>query len=1143
MLDLDLDLEADLGIDTVKQAELFASVREEWGIPRDEKRKLRDYPTLQHVIGFVHAMRPDLATAPLPAAPSASIAAPVAGAPRSGADPVQQRVLALVTAKTGYPPEMLDLDLDLEADLGIDTVKQAELFASVREEWGIPRDEKRKLRDYPTLRHVVGFVHAMRPDLDVAVAPAAAAGEPAAASAAASATSVATPGADSDSVCETILALVTEKTGYPPEMLDLDLDLEADLGIDTVKQAELFAAVRERWSIARDDKRRLRDYPTLRHVVGFVRQMRPDLDPAGRATGREEAPPVVAATPSPVASGLGDLAAADRVARRVAVAVVRPPLAFCKPTGVAIGSGSRVVVMGDRGGTGRLLARELETLGARVLLVEGAPEAADLLRRIDDWAEGHLVDGVYWLPALDVEDDLDALSLQEWREGLRVRVKLLYATMRALEPRLAAPGFLVSATRMGGRHGYDEAGATAPLGGAVTGFVKAWKRERPEAVVKAVDFGASSTAAELVGLLLQETQRDPGVVEVGHANGLRSSVGLEERPADDGQPGLPLGPTSVFLVTGAAGAIVSAITADLAAASGGTFHLFDVVPEPDPANPDLARFRDDKDGLKRDIFERLKARGERATPAMVEKELTGLERALAARTAIQAVERAGGRAFWYACDLRDEVAVTKACAAVRERSGGVDALLHGAGLEISRRLADKEPREFDLVFDVKADGWFNVLKGLAEAPLRATVAFSSIAGRFGNGGQTDYSAANDLLCKTTSSFRTTRPGTRGIVVDWTAWADIGMATRGSIPKMMEVAGIDMLPAACGIPVVRRELTAGGTRGELVVAGRLGVLGREWDDTGGLDADAVTARGPLVGTVRGFGLHDGLRIETLLDPREQPFLDDHRIDGTAVLPGVMGIECFAEAAALLLPGWHVEGLERIDFHAPFKFYRDEPRALSVAAVLRPEADRIVADCRLTGARTLPGQAEPQVTLHFTARVCLGRAERPHEESVAPPEDPGRSVDTEAIYRVYFHGPAFRVMEKAWRSNGEAVGQFAAALPADHKPEGRAMLVGPRLIELCFQTASLLQMGTDGTLGLPLHVERVRVLREPTEQGPLYALVKHSASGFEARIVDGEGRVHLLLEGYRTVNMPAALDGEGLAAIRAVMSGAVEPVLSH
>ena len=99
-------------------------------------------------------------------------------------------------------------------------------------------------------------------------------------------------------------------------------------------------------------------------------------------------------------------------------------------------------------------------------------------------------------------------------------------------------------------------------------------------------------------------------------------------------------------------------------------------------------------------------------------------------------------------------------------------------------------------------------------------------------GQTDYSAANDLLCKITSNFRTTRPATRGIAIDWTAWGGIGMATRGSIPKVMESAGIDMLPPEAGIPVIRRELTAGGTRGEIVVGQRLGALLNEWDATGG-----------------------------------------------------------------------------------------------------------------------------------------------------------------------------------------------------------------------------------------------------------------------------------------------------------------------
>ena len=86
-------------------------------------------------------------------------------------------------------------------------------------------------------------------------------------------------------------------------------------------------------------------------------------------------------------------------------------------------------------------------------------------------------------------------------------------------------------------------------------------------------------------MLVDETLRDPGAVEIGYKNGLRWTVGLQEKPANDGHLGLTLNKTSVFLITGAAGSIVSAITADLAAASGGTFYLLDLIPEPDAKIP------------------------------------------------------------------------------------------------------------------------------------------------------------------------------------------------------------------------------------------------------------------------------------------------------------------------------------------------------------------------------------------------------------------------------------------------------------------------------------------------------------------------------------------------------------------------------
>ena len=130
-----------------------------------------------------------------------------------------------------------------------------------------------------------------------------------------------------------VVALVAEQTGYPADLLDLDLDLEADLGIDTVKQAELFAQVRERYGIERDDSLKLRDYPTLNHVIGFVRDRTPHQ-------ARRPAP-VVEPAQAPVVEPVGDL-----VAEVVALVAEQTGLSG-RPVGSRAGSGGG---SGDRHG-------------------------------------------------------------------------------------------------------------------------------------------------------------------------------------------------------------------------------------------------------------------------------------------------------------------------------------------------------------------------------------------------------------------------------------------------------------------------------------------------------------------------------------------------------------------------------------------------------------------------------------------------------------------------------------------------------------------------------------------------------------------------------------------------------------------------
>jgi acyl transferase domain-containing protein/NAD(P)-dependent dehydrogenase (short-subunit alcohol dehydrogenase family)/acyl carrier protein len=1149
MLDLDLDLEADLGIDTVKQAEMFAAIRAEYDIPREDTLKLRDFPTLAHAIKFVYDRRPDLKPAhvaesvPAPAGPTpAPVPAAAVPAPAAATDGVKTKVLQIIAEKTGYPVDMLDLDLDLEADLGIDTVKQAEMFAAIRAEYDIPREDTLKLRDFPTLAHAIQFVYDRRPDLKPAAAvesvPVSFAPAPAAPAPAPVEMSPA------DEVKQRVLQIIAEKTGYPIDMLDLDLDLEADLGIDTVKQAEMFTTIRAIYDIPRDDALKLRDFPTLAHIIQFVYDRRPDLKKHAPlpVPAIQAAPPVAAVQGEPIISG--SMEAARTIPRRVPVPVLRPPLDLCKATGVVINSESRILVMSDQAGVGKSLVGRLEKLGANALFIDDVPSEEEFLRKLEEYKGQGPIQGVYWLPALDHEGAISQMDLAAWRKATGLRVKMLYFVMRSLYDQVGPQGtFLISATRLGGNHGYDEAGAVAPMGGCVTGFVKAFKREKCEALAKAVDYEDNRKTAAIADLLLDETLRDPGAVEVGYKDGLRWTISLEERSPANGKQGIQLNKDTVFVVTGAAGSIVSAITADLATASGGIFHLLDLTPAPDPDNPDLRRFATEKEGLKRDIFDRLKARGVRATPAMVGKELSAMERSHAALAAIRAVKDAGGVAYYHSVNLLDAEAVAKVMKDVAQKSGRIDVLLHAAGMEISHPLPDKKPEEFNLVFDVKSDGWFNLLSNLGEMPLKSAVVFSSVAGRFGNTGQTDYSSANDLMCKYISSFRSTLPETRGIAIDWTAWRGIGMASRGSIPTIMKQAGIDMLPPEAGIAIVRRELTAGGISEEVVVAQGLGMLTKEFDESGGLDTsiqgplqEILSQRGIMTGKVTGMGIYAGLAIETALDPKQQPFLYDHQINGTPVLPGVMGIEALVECAKLLFPDKYIGAVEDVKFLVPFKFYRSEPRTLQLNADFRVDGKNVVANCRLIGSRVLHGQTEPEVTTHFTARVQLldqplkigkrARISLPVVDKQAKADD---------IYRIYFHGPAYQVMESSWRSGDEFYGLYAISLPANHEPKEAPVLTQPRLIELCFQTASMWELVNEQRMGLPYRIEKVCVLGLPPENGArLFSVVKPSENGgFEAFIADVSGRIYFEVHGYQTMQLPDPIDAQLLQPLQRVL----------
>ncbi len=175
------------------------------------------------------------------------------------------------------------------------------------------------------------------------------------------------------------------------------------------------------------------------------------------------------------------------------------------------------------------------------------------------------------------------------------------------------------------------------------------------------------------------------------------------------------------------------------------------------------------------------------------------------------------------------------------------------------------------------------------------------------------------------------------------------------------------------------------------------------------------------------------------------------------------------------------------------------------------------------------------MHFTGRAALAR-EPATTETVAVASGPdGAVVDSDAIYGIFFHGPAYRVLDAEWRDAERAVGRLAPNLPPNHEPPDQPTRTSPRLVELCFQTAGVLELGTTGRMALPTHVDRVESSPGATDTGPRWAVVtpRPGDSKIDAVVIDDTGTVLVRLEGYEKVDLPIPPADDVLAPLRAAM----------
>jgi len=414
------------------------------------------------------------------------------------------------------------------------------------------------------------------------------------------------------------------------------------------------------------------------------------------------------------------------------------------------------------------------------------------------------------------------------------------------------------------------------------------------------------------------------------------------------------------LVSGGTAGIIAPILLDLAEHTQGSFFLLGRHALPEAEDSDLTRLQTDPIGLKKDLMARLAARGEKATPARVEEELAALQRTAATLGTIAELRKRGAQVRYLICDVTSAEATEAAVRQALDSAGRVDVLLHAAGVEYSRRFERKTQQEIEQTVAVKDTGFFNLYRALLDhnALPQHIMAFSSVAARFGNAGQTDYSAANDLLCRMMSALRRQHPKVKAQVIDWGAWGEVGMASRGHMPELMMRAGIELLKPAAAAPCVYREL-AFAPAGEAVIAGSLGQMEAELSQKNSLNGEKANEiirrklpKLAMLQRVIRFTSEEGFEFESELDPQQEPFLRDHARNGIPLLPGVMGVEAFVEAAQVLsevladkASGLALDYLDDVQFLAPLKFYRNKPRRFTLKAQAMPEGGGLCVNVRL------------------------------------------------------------------------------------------------------------------------------------------------------------------------------------------------------
>lgn len=539
---------------------------------------------------------------------------------------------------------------------------------------------------------------------------------------------------------ETLVAVVSQRTGYPTDMLDLDLDLEADLGVDSIKRIEILGLVSEKLGMklvaGKQRSQVIEELATVKTLRGIGTWLEAR---AGKAVA---APPVSgtrAVTAAPSEPAVEEAPVSTRAPARRYVMDVKK-LAPAKRNCVTV-AGKRFGLAADQLGVAAELAKILEANGA---VVTSARSDA-----------GGALDGLVDLTPLD--NDPDALK------GLFSRAKAAA---------LGNAKWIVAATGLGGDFGRANASTLdRVVAGGANGMLKSLVKEHPGVRVHAVDLDRGSAPKMLAEQIFTELLADDRRIEVGYRNGerltLEAVAGASKRAASP----LVLDRDAVLLVTGGARGITAKIAVAIAERCGCTLELVGRSPAPEAKDDPALANAVDLAAVRSALIARANGAG-LTSPAAIEAAAREVLAAREIRATLDAITRAGGKARYHSLDVRDTAKLDALVASIRNERGRLDGIVHGAGLIEDKLLAHKTEASFDRVFDTKAKSALSLMKHVGD-DTRFVAFFSSVSSAFGNRGQTDYAAANAVLDALAHHLRNAQKS-RVLSVNWGPWAGAGM---------------------------------------------------------------------------------------------------------------------------------------------------------------------------------------------------------------------------------------------------------------------------------------------------------------------------------------------------------------------------------